>query len=288
VKNNDWNTCWPENNWVITPDVVGGAGIYTITITFNAESTEIGVTGVKTGDIELALGDANADGEVTTSDAVTAVSFALEILEPTPAQFAAADVNKSNDITVSDAVGIVNIALEIEEGQEPEPGTAGARVFSYNDFLTLNGQTLSLTNTTAFAGFQMDVTLAEGALLNGVQLAERAAGMMLSYNRIGENTWRIVALSLEHNTISGNAGELLTLDIVGNSTISVTNVEFADAAARAYMLGFNGEATGISSIYGISADSDVYNVNGVRTTTMGKGVNIVRTANGEVKKVLVK
>ena len=45
VRNNkDW---YPENNWVITPDHLGGEGIYTITITFNAETTEIGVTGVK-------------------------------------------------------------------------------------------------------------------------------------------------------------------------------------------------------------------------------------------------
>ena len=44
-----------DNNWVITPDVVGGEGIYTITITFdpNAESDKISVTGVKTGEITI-------------------------------------------------------------------------------------------------------------------------------------------------------------------------------------------------------------------------------------------
>ena len=49
VKNYD--TWYPENNWVITPEVLDGEGIYTsITITFNAETTEIGVTGVKRAD----------------------------------------------------------------------------------------------------------------------------------------------------------------------------------------------------------------------------------------------
>ena len=48
VRNHNWDTCWPENNWVITPEVLSGEGLYkTITITFNAETYEIAVTGVK-------------------------------------------------------------------------------------------------------------------------------------------------------------------------------------------------------------------------------------------------
>jgi hypothetical protein len=133
----------------------------------------------------------------------------------------------------------------------------------------------------------MDVTLADGAQFNGAQLSQRAAGMELSYNRIGENTWRIIAISLDGNTISGSEGDLLTLDIMGNSTVSVSNIEFADGEANAYALGFGG-ATGINSVYGVSADSDIYNLNGVRTNTMHKGMNIIRSANGEVKKVFVK
>jgi uncharacterized protein YjdB len=35
-----------DHNWIITPDVVGGEGVYTITITFNVETQEIAVTGI--------------------------------------------------------------------------------------------------------------------------------------------------------------------------------------------------------------------------------------------------
>jgi len=236
--------------------------------------------------VEYLLGDANIDGEVTTSDAVLAVSFVLKAETPTEVQFLAADVDKSNDITVSDAKGIVNIALEIVPETEPE--TNGARMFGGDNYLTMDGQTVNLTNAIGFAGFQMDVTLTAGAQFNGVQLAERAAGMMLAYNRIGENTWRIIALSLDNSLISGNDGALLTLNIMGNGNISVNNVEFTDAAARAYVLGFNGEATGINSVNGNNAEADVYNMNGVRINTMHKGMNIIRNANGEVKKILIK
>ena len=286
-------TWYPEGgnstNWVITPNVVGGEGLFDITITFDpSDSKEIKVSAVKI-EPELALGDVNGDSEVTTTDAVMAVDFALGKSVPTTAQFNAANVVKAaagedEAITVADAIGIVNIAI----GKSNDDPAAGARLFDEgNNFLTLNGKTLSLTNTTAFAGFQMDVTLAEGAQFNGAQLTERASNLNLVYNRIGENTWRIIALSLQGNTISGSDGALLTLDIMGNSTVSVSNIEFADAEANAYALGFGG-ATGINGVYGVSADSDIYNVNGVRTNTMHKGMNIIRSANGEVKKVFVK
>ena len=36
-----------DHNWVITPDYLGGEGVYTITITFNAATKDIDVTGVK-------------------------------------------------------------------------------------------------------------------------------------------------------------------------------------------------------------------------------------------------
>jgi hypothetical protein len=53
VKNagKEGETWYPEgdgsSNWVITPSYLGGDGIYNITITFNAETNEIGVSGVK-------------------------------------------------------------------------------------------------------------------------------------------------------------------------------------------------------------------------------------------------
>ena len=37
-----------DHNWVITPEVVGGEGVFNITITFNAKTQEIGVTGENT------------------------------------------------------------------------------------------------------------------------------------------------------------------------------------------------------------------------------------------------
>ena len=235
----------------------------------------------------LIAGDANRDGDVTTSDAVAAVNFALEKETPSEKAFKAADVNNSNSITVSDAVGIVNIALGKQNGQAGD-GAAPTRGSEMAvNYLTMNGASLNLMNSTEFVGFQMDVTLADGAQFNGVQLADRAADLQVIYNRISANTYRIIAFSTGNAAIEGNEGELFTLDIAGNHNINITNIEFADAAANAYAIGF-AETTGINGIYAGAANVESYTVGGVKNDKVRKGMNIVRTADGKVKKVFVK
>jgi hypothetical protein len=234
----------------------------------------------KEGPAEPVLGDVNGDREVTTSDAVMIVGVMME-----GKYVAAADVNNDGSVDIVDVVADMNIVMEIEPATEQE---AGARMDNSTNYLTMNGNNISLTNSTSFVGFQMDVTLAEGAQFNGIQLSERANGLNMRYARVAENTWRVVVFALDRSMISGNEGNLLTFDITGNSTINVTNIKFADAAARGYKLGFQDEATGISLTGMDTSDADIYNMNGVRTNTMRKGMNIIRNANGEVKKVLVK
>lgn len=233
----------------------------------------------------LIAGDANRDGEVTTSDAVAAVNFALEKETPSEKAFKAADVNKSNSITVSDAVGIVNIALGKPAGDET--ATARGEKAEAVNYLTMNGASLNLMNSTEFVGFQMDITLADGAQFNGVQLADRAADLQVIYNRISANTYRIIAFSTGNAAIEGNEGELFTLDIAGNHNINITNIEFADAAANAYAIGF-AETTGINGIFAGAANVESFTVGGVKNDKVRKGMNIVRTADGKVKKVFVK
>lgn len=233
----------------------------------------------------LITGDANRDGEVTTSDAVAAVNFALEKETPSEKAFKAADVNKSNSITVSDAVGIVNIALGKPAGDET--ATARGEKAEAVNYLTMNGASLNLMNSTEFVGFQMDITLADGAQFNGVQLADRAADLQVIYNRISANTYRIIAFSTGNAAIEGNEGELFTLDIAGNHNINITNIEFADAAANAYAIGF-AETTGINGIFAGAANVESFTVGGVKNDKVRKGMNIVRTADGKVKKVFVK
>lgn len=234
-------------------------------------------------DNKILAGDANLSGDVTVGDAVLTVSFALEREKPTEDQKKAADINNSNTITIADAVGIVNIALSVEP-EEPAAARGSETVVNY---LTQDGTEIGLVNTTEFAGFQMDVTLCDGAMLSGVKLADRARNLTLTYSQLSADTWRIVALSLDGSVISGNDGSLISLDIMGQGGASVSHIEFADRAASAYELGFI-TPTGISTLYNNKVEGEVYTVSGTRTGSMKKGVNVVRQADGKVSKVLVK
>lgn len=228
----------------------------------------------------IIAGDANLDGLVTTGDAVAAVGFALERTVPSEKAFEAADINKSGKITVSDVVGIINIALDEELDARTMADNA-------NNFLTMDGAEVSLMNSTTFVGFQMDVTLAQGAVLNGVELAQRAAGLTVAYNRVADNTYRIVAFSTDKAAIQGSEGALFSLNIAGNSNVTVSNVEFTDAAARAYALEV-AATTGINSVVAGAAATEVYNLGGVKSDKVRKGLNVVRGADGKMKKVFVR
>ena len=275
VKNGE--TWMPDNN--LSYEVKKG-GKFNITVTYDPTAQQ---DAIKMTVEALEAGDANLNGVVNTSDAVAVVSFALGKEVPTAEQFAAADINKNNVITVTDAVGVVNIALEMEDNP-----AAGAPMFDDgNNYLTLNGTALSLTNSTAFVAFQMDVTLTDGAMLNGVLPTSRVQGLTLSYNRVGENTWRIIGFSLDKTAISGNEGDLLTFDIMGNKTVTITNIEFADTYACAYALAL-GETTGINSISIDATDAEFYTIDGRQVNSLQKGLNIVKTTDGQVRKVVIK
>lgn len=271
------------NNWSIDVKALEADKAYNLTgigsVYANSETTTYQlylVSFVK----EPMKGDANLDGEVTVTDAEMAVSFALETETPTAEQLKATDLNESGDVTVSDAVGIVNIALEISD----EP-VAGARAFEAgSNMLTQDGLALNLQNTTSFVAFQMDVTLDNGAVLNGVQLAERAQGLKATYNKVGENTWRIVAFSVAKNVITGSEGNLLTLDVTGNQSATISHIEFSDSAANAYELALSSNTTGINTVGNAQQSIDnAYDLSGRRINGNTKGLRIV---NG--KKVVIK
>ena len=231
------------------------------------------------------VGDANINGEVTITDAILAVSFALETEEPTSRQFYAADVNANEAITVADAVEIINISLGIENDEAAEANDRQAN----EDYLIVNNAEVSLVNQKDYVAFQMDVTLPAGAQFNGVTAADRANNIQVTYNQLANGKVRIAGLSTDKTPIAENEGAIISLDITGNGNVSISNVEFVDAQAKAYVLDVvAGEATGIEEINTLIAEgAEIYTANGVKVNALQKGVNII-VLGGKTIKVNVK
>ena len=228
------------------------------------------------------VGDANGDGEISTADAVAIVNIALSEDEPTAEQLAVADLNGDGEITTADAVALVQLAL-----QQEAPAGAHRVDLSAQNRLSVNGSVVKLDNADEFVAFQMDVTLADDAQLQGVQLSDRMTSHEVAYARVDANTWRIAVFSLQNDAIMHHNGQLLQLQVSGTQQVALSNVEFATADARACAVAL-GEATGINAVGTQQADADYYNVGGVRSNQLHKGMNIVVDRNGKTSKVLRK
>lgn len=237
---------------------------------------------VLTAMVTVVKGDINNDGKITTADAVAIVNIALGEAAPTADQLAVADMNGDGLITTADAVAVVQLALA-----EEAPAGAPRVDLSAQNRLSVNAGKVMLSNADEFVAFQMDVTLADDAQLQGVNLSNRMTTHEATYARVDANTWRIIVISMQNDAIMNNSGSLMQLNISGNQEISLSNVEFVDAAARACAVGL-GETTGIVGVDADQSDASYYNVGGVRNDNVRKGMNIVRSADGKVKKVLVK
>lgn len=231
-------------------------------------------------------GDADGDGKVTVNDVTTIIDIILsdDFDNLSVEEFYTADTNGDGAINILD----ITTAIDIILGTIPEGNEAKTRAAN-NDYLVADGAELSLINALSYTTFQMDITVANGATLNNVELSDRAGDFQVMFSQISDNTYRVVVVSLEKHTIMGNNGLLLNLDITGDQTAEYSNVLFSDVNSRGYELPIISDATAIAAIQAnVDADCQIYTLGGAQINSLQKGVNIVKYADGSTKKLFVK
>jgi hypothetical protein len=121
------------------------------------------------------------------------------------------------------------------------------------------------------------------------QLTGRKNGHQLIYNKVGENTYRFVAISLSGNSFRDFEGTLLNI-MAGSTdaeTVSATNIRMITSDGVTYFFEdvLAAMPTDIAEVMtqGNSDADAIYNLSGMRVERTGKGVYIV---NG--KKVIIK
>ena len=254
-------------------------------MTYDSDYAPIGAWELyRIGDAEeevTLLGDVNKDNKISIVDATMTVEFALEKATPTAYQRKAADYDENQEIDVVDAALILQAVMNFDYDAS---GTK-AREYVSNDYLVVNGNSIALENNDTYVAFQMDITV-DGEF-NGVELSARAADHHIAYNQIGENKYRVIVLSNSNSAFSGNAGELINLNV--NGTYELSNIRFVDSEIRPVFIGVDNTATGIGSVRALEAGAEgIYTLGGVKVNALQKGVNIVRKADGTTVKVLVK
>lgn len=238
------------------------------------------------------------DGNVVSgADVAIMVDFILEKKAPeTDAQRKAADVNGNGIFDVADLQAIVNKYLYNDyKGKSKAPARQAVNaetIGSMGMFLNTSELNLTLDTEMAYTAVQMDVTLPAGVILTDAAMAAQAEGVSVKFNKVAENTWRVLAFSSQnHNIIEGLDFINLGLAGQGAGVVSIDNVK--GAMTRGVLVSIPGVqqnmeiATGINATLA-QAKAYIYGIDGTVRESLGKGINIVKDAANKVKKVLKK
>jgi len=232
------------------------------------------------------LGDANGDGEINVGDIVEIVK---DILHKTTSRFVreAADVNGDNEVNVTDIVLVANIIM----GGNPNASrTRGAVVNTFNDALSLcqndnHSMSLLLKNEGGYVASQFELRLSDGQKLESISMnGERRNGHQLDYYQIGDNTYQVVAYSINNRSYSGNDGELLNIKTYGSGDVEINNILFVTESfgEKRFSPLYGSDMTGINAVKAVEP-FDIYSVDGrvvhrqaVNTESLPKGVYIIK------------
>lgn len=97
-----------------------------------------------------------------------------------------------------------------------------------------NSLAMGIDGNAPYTAFQFDVTLPEGTTLEGVRLANKATNHQLAFQKVGENTYRVVGLSMTNQQLSAANGRLVQLQLSGNAderNVTMNNVLFVGQPA---------------------------------------------------------
>lgn len=227
--------------------------------------------------------DGGDDGVVDTADLDLFLEQLLnnELPAAGDPNFDVYDVNGDGKITIADAQGIANIAAGMTwDGKFADEAPARSNEQVAADFATVTEQLaggitriyFQLNSNTALTGFQMDV-------VGGRVVAEGAEGLNIRSTELANGAHRIISFG---QTIEN--GMMLYVDVEGDAQFA--NVIFTTANAQSLTL--SGTANAIAGIEAGAQEGTRYDLSGKIANGLKKGVNIIRDAYGNVKKVFVK
>ena len=253
------------------------------------------------------LGDMNNDGRVTLADARIIADIALKYL-PMPNvgsdEFLHADVNQDGKIDIADAACAVNIYFygkaigywnPLLEARSAAKSNEKVEVSTSKTAEGLTRVAISLDNAQEYTAFQMDMLLPEGIKLAAASLGDRANSQFLMTNMVDDNVLRIAAMSITNKAISGNSGAVVYLDFevaegAQDEFARFSEVFFVNKQAQKTSFELGGiTPTGIQSANAETAlGQKIYDLGGRMKSSLKKGVNIIKDAAGNAKKVFTK
>ena len=263
------------------------------------ETTDIINDGKIKPEPEIIPGDITGTGEVTDDDVEAMIKKVADLpadFEPTEQELALLDVNGDGKVNIGDVIATYNVSVGLNwDGSDPDYTGARQKAAENAEQGNVsieatgmgNGVTrlvLTLDSPMEFIAFQTDVLLANGVKIVGEQLSEAAQGLTLTTNDVTDTRHRVMGYSFSSSI---NNGAVLQIDVEGDGAVAFDDIYFTTRSAKTYKFEVNG-ITGISTVSADTQDKTVYDLRGKVVKSLKKGVNLVRDAFGNVKKILVK
>ena len=255
------------------------------------------------------LGDITKDNNVYVDDYMGIIDLVLNPTELEDLDFLRADITEDGDINIGDITKVSKVISGVGTDSKQAKAYKTKSKQASEDAVTVSVSStgantyrlaLSLDNSVAYAGAQMDIVLPAGATLLNESLASRASSHKL-YSSDIDGIHRIVISSTDVATFADGDKALVYLDVAvsGNAKaeeVVVTNIVMADANAYTYkMKSVNGNFDGTVGIEDdVTVDNEggvrqkIYDVSGALIKKLQKGINIIRNSDGTVKKVFKK
>lgn len=246
-----------------------------------------------------AIGDKET---VTAADIDKMIQF---VLNPSEAEdfMDVADIDEDKRVTVGDLTKVINFYLYHNyNGFTPSSSSSSAAARAAYPAAQTAGSldmavsgsflNVSLDTKMSYAAIQLDVTLPAGVALTDAAFAGATEGVQAMFNKIGENTWRVLLIS-EDNSNLVDGTELLNLGLAGKGygTVSISNA--LGSNSRGIIIPIPGDSDDIDISTGIEAPAEIaggnsffYGVNAAMQRSFEKGINIVKEAGKKAIKVL--
>ena len=242
-------------------------------------------------DEPIIQGDVTGNGSVNVQDATIVVNYILGTDVNDEYDYSAADMNNDGEIDVFDVTKMIAVILS-EESSAKMRKTEGVQEPAMTEQLTIeyvaNGIILNVDQANRFTSFQMDVVVPDGIALTEVHLSQNETDHIVRYAKIGENQYRVMALSMNSTPLQAYSDRLLELGMNEGNDVQIDNILFVTPQGEAVPFSILSDniTTDIKTV-GISEAEDIYDLSGrkinVNRTQLPKGVYIINK-----KKVFIK
>lgn len=172
----------------------------------------------------LLKGDADGDGEIDVTDVVSTINYIIG--NPSAKfNFLAADLNEDGEVDIFDVMMAINLVFSQKNSSRSltraTSGSEEQAIVKVADDRIIFG----VNDASRFTAFQFDVELTNAVELKDVRL-NADAHHDLQFVRIGQNTYRVIGISMDNSTLTTNGNDFVELRLSKECDAQISNIVF--------------------------------------------------------------